>query len=222
MRLVSVVIPALNEADGIEAAIASVRSQEEPHEIIVVDGGSADATLAIAQRSTHTMQAARGRARQMNSGAAASRGDVLLFLHADSLLPPGGLRQIRHAVARGAEGGAFRLVFDRHTPLLRFYSFCTRFHVPRLCFGDRGLFVRRDVFEELGAYPETPLFEDLEMVRMLHQRGRFAFLEDRVTTSARRFIRRGPLRQQIRNAYLWLHYLAGTDPQRLARLYAYD
>lgn len=220
--LVSVVIPALNEAGGIESAIESVRSQDEPHEIIVVDGGSADATRTLAGRHARILESPRGRARQMNHGAAAARGDVLLFLHADSRLPPGALRRIREAMATGAECGAFRLAFDRPNPLLLFYSSCTRLPLPRLCFGDRGLFTRRDVFEKLGGYPDIPLFEDLELVRMLHKRGRFEFLADQVTTSARRFVRSGYLRQQVRNTYLWLHYVAGTNPRKLVHLYPYD
>lgn len=222
VHLVSVIIPALNEADGIESAIASVAAQDEPHEIIVVDGGSVDETVAVASRGAHVFRAERGRALQMNAGAAASRGDVLLFLHADTLLPPSGLHRIGRAVAEGHEGGTFLLTFDHQTPLLRLYSYCTRLRTPRFCFGDRGLFVRRDVFDELGAYPVMPLFEDLEMARLLYRRGRFAFLPECVTTSARRFLRYGPLRQQVRNAYLWLHYLAGTDLRRLTHHYAYD
>lgn len=222
MQLVTVVIPTLNEADGIESTIASVSSQAEPHEIIVVDGGSLDATIAVASRGAQVLLAPRGRALQMNYGAADARGDVLLFLHADTQLPAAGLRQIRRAVSEGCEGGVFRLAFDHQSPLLRFYSFCTRLRTPRFCFGDRGIFVRRDVFEELGTYPETPLFEDLELARLLAGRGKFAFLPEYVTTSARRFLRHGPLRQQVRNAYLWFHYLAGTDPRRLSHLYSYD
>lgn len=222
MHSVSIIIPVLNEAAEIESTLASASNQEGPLEIIVVDGGSKDGTIAIATRQAEVLQASRGRAIQMNCGASHARGDILLFLHADSRLPARGLQEIRGAVGQGYEGGAFRLKFDRETPLLRAYSFCTRFRTARFCFGDRGLFIRREVFEELGGFPETPLFEDLEMARLLSRRGSFAFLADAVTTSSRRFIRHGPFRQQLRNTYLWLHYLAGTDPHRLTHLYAYD
>ncbi len=107
------------------------------------------------------------------------------------------------------------------TPLLRFYSFCTRLPLPRLCFGDRGLFVRRAVFEALGGFPKVPIFEDLEMVRLLYKRGGFRFLSRAITTAARRFESVGPLRQQLLNIYLWMRYVAGTDPARIAHLYSY-
>jgi len=220
--LISVIIPALNEADEIEAAIDSVRLQSEPHEIIVVDGGSEDATPALARRHARIITSTRGRARQMNRGATAAHGDILLFLHADSTLPPGGLTLIRAAIADGAESGAFRLAFDSRNPLLLFYSSFTRLPFSMLCFGDRGIFTRRDVFKEIGGYPDIPLFEDLELVRMLNDRRRFAFLADHVTTSARRFVKHGYLRQQLRNTYLWLHYVAGTNPRDLAHLYPYE
>ena len=219
---VSVIIPALNEAAYIEATLASVEAQAGPREVIVVDGGSTDATPTLAARHATVHRSPPSRAGQMNHGAARASGEVLLFLHADTQLPPGTLDHIRACLRPAdAEAGTFRLRFDRETPLLRFYSFCTRLPLPRLCFGDRGLFVRRRVFEALGGYPEVPLFEDLELVRYLHRRGGFRFLPQAVTTAARRFHDAGPLRQQLRNAYLWGHYLLGTDPRQLAHLYRY-
>lgn len=220
--LVSVIIPALNEAELLESTLCRVASQTYPHEIIVVDGGSTDRTPILAAEHAHVIASPQGRAAQMNRGAAAARGDILLFLHADTLLPPEACEHIRRAVDAGAEAGAFRLSFDAATPLLRFYSFCTRFPLPRLCFGDRALFVLRHVFEEIGGYPDFPLFEDLEIVQILSRRGRFRFLRPAVTTSARRFRANGALRQQLRNSYLWLHYVGGRDPEKLKHLYRYD
>ena len=220
--LISVVIPALNEADGIEPVLRAVAEQPAPHEIIVVDGGSTDATAERASRWARVIASPRGRAVQLNRGAAAASGEILLFLHADTQLPPGGLSAVRRSIDEGAEAGTFRLAFDAPTPLLRLYSYFTRFPLPRLCFGDRALYVRRDVFFSVGGYPEIPLFEDLELVRALSRRGRFRFHSSCVTTSGRRFRLRGPLRQQLRNGYLWLHYVLGSDPHRLQHLYEYD
>jgi len=221
--LLSVVIPALNEAPILGRTLERIQAQDVPVEVLVADGGSDDGTRALAAgRGATVLTAPRGRARQMNRGAAAAQGDLLLFLHADTLLPPNGLARIRRTlVHRSATAGTFRLQFDRATPLLRFYSWCTRWPWIRICFGDRGLFVRRSAFEAVGGYPDWPLFEDLELAARLHDHGDFRFLDAAVTTSARRFERRGPLHQQVRNLYLWLHYMAGTDPERVAHLYRY-
>lgn len=219
---VSVIIPALNEARQIEATLASVVSQDGPLEILVVDGGSSDGTAELAAPHATVVRARRGRAWQMNAGAAHASGGILLFLHADTRLPEGALHAVREALARpGVSGGAFRLAFDATSPLLRLYSASTRLPLPRLCFGDRGLFTRRRTFDEIGGFPELPLFEDLEFVRLLQRQGTFCFLPQAVVTSARRFQRNGALRQQLRNGRLWLHYLAGTDPRRLVHLYGY-
>ncbi len=219
---ISVIIPALNEATRIERTLASVAEQPEPWEVIVVDGGSTDETAARAAQTATVLTSPPGRAHQMNRGWQAAEGEVLLFLHADTLLAPDAFDLIRTVlVDASVEAGAFRLRFDVETPLLRFYSFCTRFHMPRICFGDRGLFVRRSVFEALGGFPEVSIFEDLEMVRLLHRRGGFRFLSQFVTTAARRFETVGPLRQQLLNTYLWTRYQLGTDPERIAHLYSY-
>ncbi len=219
----SVIIPALDEAACIERTLRAVAAQPGPHEVIVADGGSRDQTRARAAAFACVVTSAPGRARQMNRGARAASGDVLLFLHADTLPPPDAFAAISAVLADPTvEAGVFRLAFDRQTPLLRFYGFCTRFRLPRLCFGDRALFVRRAVFETLGGFPELPIFEDLEMVRLLYRRGGFRFLPQAVTTSARRFERYGTLRQQLRNGYLWLRYVLGADPHEVAHHYRYD
>ncbi len=217
--MISVVIPALNEAEGIVAALRALPSGVE---VIVADGGSADGTAALAAPYARVVAAPRGRARQMNAGAAAARGDVLLFLHADTFLPPEALGQVQRCLAAPeAEAGAFRLRFDASSPALRFYGWCTRLPLRWICFGDRGLFVRREVFEAVGGFPEAPIFEDLEMVRRLHARGGFRFLPAAVTTSARRFLETGTLRQQLLNAQLWVHYLRGGDLHAAAARYRY-
>ena len=220
---ISVVIPTLNEAAHIRETIRSIRRQEEPFEIIVADGGSCDNTVEIAGRYARVSDGRRGRARQMNAGAALAQGEILLFLHADTVLPWDAFAAIRRQLAgAGVEAGTFRLRFDRATPLLRLYGLGTRIRSPLLCFGDRGLFVHRDVFRAVGGFPSIPLFEDLELARLLHQRRRFVFLDLAVTTSSRRFHHNGPFLQQLRNAYLWASYLAGTDPHRLTHLYPYS
>lgn len=220
--LISIIIPALNEADRIVDTLASIQCQTGPFEIIVADGGSSDDTVLLASQAASVMSAPRGRANQMNAAAARARGDVLLFLHADTQLHDGALQAIRHAMKNGYESGIFRLEFDRTSPLLHFYSFCTRFRCTRFCFGDRALFMKRDVYEQAGHFPAIPIFEDLEMAKALNQRGTFVYLKDKVTTAARRFESNGPLRQQLLNTLLWVRYLLGTSPFKLAHLYSYE
>ncbi len=219
----SVVLPALNEAACIVQTLRSIPPDEAPVEVIVADGGSIDATRQLAAPFARVVEAPRGRAVQMNAGAALAHGDVLVFLHADTHLAKTAFSRIRAVLDDPrAESGAFRLGFDEETLLLRFYSLCTRLPLPQICFGDRALFVRRTAFEDIGGYPEIPMFEDLEMVRTLHRRGGFRFLPEYATTSARRFLRNGPIRQQLRNTYLWCHFMLGTDPCKVARHYPYE
>lgn len=220
---ISVIIPTLNEEATIGDTLRRLHVQQEPFEVLVVDGGSTDETHAIAQSlGASVLTADRGRAVQMNHGAERASGDVLLFLHADTLLPSNGLSVIRQALSEpNVTAGTFRLQFDRPTPLLRFYAWCTRWPWVRLCFGDRGQFVRRSTFEAVGGYPDWPMYEDLELAARLKKHGGFRFLDAAVTTSARRFQQHGPLRQQLRNVYLWTQYMAGTDPERVADLYRY-
>ncbi|MFB6272286.1 MAG: TIGR04283 family arsenosugar biosynthesis glycosyltransferase [Salinibacter sp.] len=218
---ISVIIPTLNEASTIDRTLRRVHQQAEPFEIIVVDGGSEDETQALARSKGATVrQAPQGRATQMNRGAEDATGSIFLFLHADTLLPPHGLSTIRSALDDpDTASGTFRLRFDNPTPLLRFYAWCTRWPWTRLCFGDRAQFAKRSAFEAVNGFPEWPIFEDLEFAARLDDHGGFRFLDSAVTTSARRFRRHGPLQQQLRNLYLWSHYMWGADPKRVAHLY---
>lgn len=228
---ISVVIPALNEADRIRAALASVACQSCPWEVIVAIGDSDDGTEAEARAALAGVRVARGdrgRARQMNAGADAATGDALVFLHADTRLPSGALDDIRAALAEpGVVAGCFRIAFDHDDSIgrvrrsvLRAWSAPLWMRWHRFAFGDRTLFVRRDAFEAAGRFPDQPIMEDLDAVQTLRRVGRFAFLEAEVTTSARRFERHGVVRQQLRNAGIWLAWLAGVSPTRLKRFYS--
>jgi rSAM/selenodomain-associated transferase 2 len=220
---VSVVVPALNEASGLAATLWDVLRQPGLREVIVADGGSEDGTPEVAAAAgARVVHAPRGRARQMNAGAAAATGSVLLFLHADTRLPADGLCRAAGALARpGVVAGCFRLRFDQSSPLLRFYTLPIWMRWHRLAFGDRALFVRRETFDAAGGFPDQPIFEDLDMVRRLRRLGRFVFLDAAVTTSARRYAAGGAFRQQARNAALWAAWWGGVPPARLARYYPY-
>lgn len=220
--LISVIIPTLNEESCLAETLHSLKRKSGHVEIIVSDGDSRDHTYSIAAQHARVISAPRGRAVQMNAGADAASGDVLLFLHADTHLPPDGLTAIQEALSDPTvEAGAFRLRFDESSPLLNYYAACTRLPLPSLCFGDRALFIRRQTFDEVGGFPCVPIFEDLEMVRVLYDRGSFHFLRQAVTTSARRFRACGQLRQQLRNICLWCGHFIGVPPYRLATMYDY-
>ena len=190
MRL-SIVLPVLDEAGHLEAVLAELARGCPGADVVVVDGGSRDGSLGIAARfpGVRVVSSLRGRARQMNRGVAASTGDVLLFLHADALLPAGAADAIEQALRDPRVAyGRFDVTFDDPRPVFRMIAglMNVRSRLTGICTGDQGIFVRRTAFERLGGYPEIPLMEDVELTRRLKRLGRLASLALRVTTSARR------------------------------------
>jgi rSAM/selenodomain-associated transferase 2 len=218
----SVVVPALDEAPVLGATLSAAR-QPGVAELIVVDGGSRDATVAIARRlADRVLAASRGRALQMNAGAAAARGDVLLFLHADSRPPAGYAALVAAALADPAVvGGRFDLRLDAPGVAYRVIErlISLRSRLTRVATGDQALFVRRAVFERLGGFPPWPLMEDLALSRGMKRTGRIACLGAPVLTSARRWQRHGVARTVLLMWALRLAFYAGVPPARLARLY---
>lgn len=220
----SIVVPVLDEAEVIEPALAALAPlRARGHEVIVVDGGSTDGTPALARPlADRVLRAPRGRARQMNAGARAARGEVLLFLHADTRLPDAADRLVLAGLARRGHGwGRFDARLSGRHPLLRLtgWLFSLRSRLTGVATGDQAIFVRRDWFEAVGGYPDIPLMEDLALSRALKRRGRPLCLRQRVTTSSRRWERHGILRTILRMWRLRLAYYLGADPHELARLY---
>lgn len=225
---ISVIIPTLNE-DAILSETLARTSTLQVGELIVVDGGSTDLTVPTAQAfckttpDTHLITAPRGRARQMNEGAKASRGDVLLFLHADTQLPEETGRLIESAFADPAVvGGRFDVRFDSSSLWSRIIgSFMNRrSRLTGISTGDQALFVRRQVFERLGGFAEIPLMEDIDFCRRLKRAGRIAALKDTVTTSFRRWETQGPLKTILLMWTLRFLYWLGVSPHRLQHFYA--
>jgi rSAM/selenodomain-associated transferase 2 len=217
----TVVIPALDEADQITGAIVSARAAGT--EILVVDGGSRDATRErAAEAGARVVKSAPGRARQLAAGANLARGDTILFLHADTRLPPAWDASVRAALADPrVVGGAFRLRFEQRSPALRLIEWGTRLRVAllRMPYGDQALFVRRSVLDELGGVPQAPIMEDLDLVRSLKRRGRLACLRPAVTTSARRYRAAGALRGMLRNWLAAVAWWLGLPRERIAAWY---
>jgi len=217
----SVVVPALDEAAEIEAAVGGALA--EGAEVLVVDGGSRDPTSRLAAQAGATvLHSSPGRARQLGVGAMNARGEVVLFLHADTRLPRGWATAVRDALADTAVvGGAFRFGFDRPGPLLRVVEWGTRLRVTlfRLPYGDQALFVRRSVLEAIGGVPQVPIMEDLDLVREMKGRGRIALLALPVTTSARRYRARGIARTVLRNAVASSAWALGLERARVAAWY---
>ncbi len=219
----SIVVPALDEAAGIGATLAALAPlRARGAEVIVVDGGSADGTPALAAPLADAVLAApRGRARQMNAGAARTRGDVLLFLHADTRLSADADRAIAAAVAAGALWGRFDVCIAGRPAMLRVVAALmnVRSRLTGIATGDQAIFVRREAFERVGGFPDQPLMEDVELSRRLRALARPACLRARVTTSGRRWETRGVWRTIWLMWRLRWRYWRGESPQALADAY---
>lgn len=220
----SVIIPTYNEADSLPALLAQIRAQGDKAEIVVVDGGSADGTAAVAQRlGARVLDSPAGRGRQLALGASAASGAILLFLHTDSRLPPGAFQRIRATMAADPAivGGNFRLLFDGDDGFSRWLNGFYRWIRKRgLYYGDSAVFVRRDVYDAIGGIRPIALMEDYDFNRRLEKAGTTCCIEDPpLVTSARRFRGRHPVR--IVAGWLVIHLLfhLGVSPDRLARLY---
>ncbi len=219
---ISVIIPVLNEAKVIGAALRQV-PRTKGVEVIVVDGGSRDSTANIAEANgARLIHTAAGRARQMNAGAAIARGEILLFLHADTQLPPDFARLVCETLScPGVVAGAFRLRINSPRPSLRAIEALANFrsNLMQAPYGDQALFLRADCFRAAGGFPEMPIMEDFEFMRRLRSRGRISIAPATALTSGRRWERLGVLRTTLVNQAIILAYLLGVAPERLARWY---
>ena len=227
---ISVIIPTLNEADYLSDTLGSLRDAENV-EVLVVDGGSNDGTTEIAEREgCRVLRSPPGRALQMNAGARAASGPILLFLHADTCLPPGFDSAVRSALqepgvghrGEAVVGGAFRLRIGAPGWPLRIIEQAVniRSRVLQMPYGDQGIFVQKKTFQELGGFPVLPVMEDFEFVRRLRHRGRIRIASLPVTTSGRRWQKLGPWRTTWINQRVVLGYYLGVSPERLAVWYA--
>jgi len=214
----------LNEAAAIASTLVALRRGAPDAEIVVVDGGSIDASVAQARPLCDAViVASRGRARQMNAGARASHGDAIAFVHADTIVPPTFAADIASALSDSAAvGGRFDVELDDRAIPYRIIGamISLRSRLSRTGTGDQAIFVRRAIFDRLGGFPELELCEDLEFSRRMKRAGRVACLRARVTTSARRWNRDGVVRTVVRMWLIRAMYLLGVPPARLKRMYS--
>lgn len=224
MPRISIIIPALNEAAALPATLAPLQPlRSRGHEVVVVDGGSTDGTPEIARAMADRVIASpRGRAAQQNAGAAAAQGTVLLFLHADTMLPPDADPLVLDGLRTSGRGwGRFDVRLSGAAPLLRVVErmMGLRSRVTGIATGDQAIFVRAEWFRRAGGFPPVPLMEDVALSAALKRLGPPLCLRERVTTSSRRWEERGISRTILLMWRLRLAYALGADPARLADRY---
>ena len=221
--ILSIIIPVLNEATIIQSILSRLQD-DVGIEIIVVDGGSQDNTFELAQAEGVKVLLApqKGRARQMNEGAAIATGDILLFLHADTELPSDYLNLVKDTLAQPyAIAGAFELAIDGDGKFLRWVEIMVKWRSRwfSLPYGDQAIFLNRTVFEEMGGFTDLPIMEDFELIQRLKKKGRIAIAPAAVLTSSRRWQKLGVFKTTLINQLIILGYYLGISPQKLRRLY---
>jgi len=224
MTWISIIVPVLNEAQGISESLAALAPlRERGHEVIVVDGGSSDKTPDLARRAAdRVVSAPRGRASQMNAGAALARGEVLVFLHADTRLPEDAAARILQGLAAsGRAWGRFDVRIEGASVFLPVIAFFMnlRSRATGIATGDQAIFVRREAFKRAGGFPPLELMEDIALSRSLKRVSRPLCLADKAVTSGRRWEQRGVLRTVFLMGWLRLAFFLGAAPASLARFY---
>lgn len=219
--MISVIIPTLNEEKCLEKTILSAKKGDV--EIIVADGGSNDGTVALASKmADKVVSAGQGRGPQMNVGASTAKGDILLFLHADTVLPEIWDRSVIETLHEPlVAGGAFRFsVAEKNLPF-RFIAFLVNLRSKYLSlpYGDQAIFVKKDIFEKIGGFREIPIMEDVELVRSIRKYGKIRIAEAPVEISPRRWSMEGWIKTTIRNQILLFFFFLGVPPEKLYRFY---
>jgi rSAM/selenodomain-associated transferase 2/rSAM/selenodomain-associated transferase 1 len=222
---VSVIIPVFKEEAIINRAVGSLMNSPgaKPAEIIVVDGDGDSTVRCIENNDAIKLSAPKGRAVQMNRGAKEASGDILLFLHADTMLPPNGMEKIIEVMSSNKyAAGAFNYAIQSRRPFLRFiyYTSYLRSRVSRIAYGDQAIFIQKDYFEKIGSFPVIPLMEDVELMKRIKKnRDKICILKEGVITSTRRYDKEGLIYGWLRNHRLRILYFFGVSAERLAGLY---
>ena len=222
-RKISVIIPTLNEAKVLEKTLSGLQPELKSHELIVVDGGSADTSVCIAEKYGRVVISQRGRAKQLNAGAAVATGDILIFLHADIWLESGAFAAAATALASGYVGGGFRQKIEGKRVLYRLIERAgdLRGKYLKMFYGDSGIFLARADFEKIGGFPDVPIMEEMEFSKGLRRLGKTTLLTPYIHISARRWEKKGIVRTTLKNWLIMLLYFLGVSPEKLARLYCH-
>ncbi|CAN5180584.1 TIGR04283 family arsenosugar biosynthesis glycosyltransferase [soil metagenome] len=220
--VISVIIPALNEERYIGKTLNHLSTLKGNFEIIVVDGGSKDSTCELVNQypAVKVFSSEKGRAAQMNTGALNSQGEILLFLHADTILPQDAYMCIvAHFYNPHHIGGSFILKLDKKHFLLQLYSWCSRWSAEFFTYGDHAIFMKKEVFVKIGGYKQLPFMEDVEIQKRLRKVGKFKKLKCAVLSSARRFEKVGVIKQFFMDVLLIFFYKTGVPLYRLKQFY---
>lgn len=218
----SIIIPVINEAGQIALKLHALQTLRNRCQLLLVDGGSNDRSAEIAKPLVdQVLHSPRGRARQMNCGAARAQADVLLFLHADTRLPDNAVNLIMQAAADGYHWGRFDIGFDNPQPIFRLIAFMMnrRSRLTGIATGDQALFITRQAFQAVAGFPDIALMEDIAISTRLKKLGRPCCIDAKVVTSARRWQQQGVFRTILLMWRLRLHYFFGADPNDLAARY---
>jgi len=220
---VSMIIPIYNEATVINKLLINLDQFKDYCEIIFVDGGSSDGTDRIIKKKYDLVYSPKkGRANQMNYGAKLSKGNILLFIHGDSILPRDALTEVHRIIDKGYKVGAFKLKFDSNNVLMKICGFMSNLRIllRNIAFGDQGIFIRKDYFEKIGGFLDIPIMEDYQLSMDIKTDGeKIALTKTKITTSERRFLDNGRLRTMARMQKLQYMYRRGEDIEKIANLY---
>ncbi|MEI6857791.1 TIGR04283 family arsenosugar biosynthesis glycosyltransferase [Psychrilyobacter sp.] len=220
--MISIIIPVLNEENNIANLLRDLSDLPGKKEILVVDGGSTDNTVELAEKYAEVIQDSRGRANQMNEGTRHAKGNILWFVHSDSIVAKNSLEIIEKTVKKGSIAGGFSLYFhDSNKGFLRYIAFTSNLRASfiKLFFGDQGIFVKKDIFDAIGGYPQILIMEDFQFSLNLKKKGRVTRVKEKIGTSSRRFTEGGAFKTFFLMQKMKILYMVGVSPEKLNKMY---
>ena len=220
--MVSIIIPIYNEEKNIRKLQDNLSKLKGNFEVIFCDGGSSDNTVNLIEDCYIVLNSPKGRANQMNYGSKFAKGDILFFLHCDSIIEEDVIIKIQEEVNRGCKVGCLKLKFDNEIIWMQICAFMSNLRVKlrKIAFGDQGIFMKKELFEEIGGMPNLPIMEDLELsLRLKKQKYYFNQIDSEIVTSARRFLDKGIFKTMFKMQKLQLQYLCGRDINKINKEY---